>query len=197
MSRVGWLDCASGVSGDMLLGALTELSALDGLEELVDSLTELGVSVISTATARGGLAATAVVVAVPDDQPHRTLDDVRAIIGVAAVPDEVRARALAVFARLADAEAKVHGVHPSEIEFHEIGAVDSIVDVLAACLGLHTLDLDALVVSPVSLGGGTARTAHGAIPVPTPAALGLLAGMALEASGGGDVELANLHVTSL
>jgi uncharacterized protein (TIGR00299 family) protein len=190
VGRIGWLDCSSGVSGDMLLGALTELGALDALPTLVESLSDLGVSVESSQVARGGLRATAVTVSASTQQPHRTLTDVHRVIAAAAVPEEVRDRAIAVFERLAGAEASVHGVAVDEVAFHEVGAVDSIVDVLAGCLGLHTLGLDRLVVSTVALGGGVVPAAHGTLPVPTPAALALLSGSDLMSSGGGEHELA-------
>jgi hypothetical protein len=191
MSNVGWLDCTSGVSGDMLLGALDSLGALSDLPELLGSLTELHASYRSGPTTRHGLAATAVDVSARDDQPTRGLGDVLAIIETAELPDAARAKATAVFRRLAAVEAEVHATTPEEVHFHEVGAVDSVVDVLGVCLGLHRLGLDRLVVSPIALGGGTAASAHGPVPVPTPAALGLLVGSALVGRGGPeDVELA-------
>jgi uncharacterized protein (TIGR00299 family) protein len=186
----GWLDCSSGISGDMLLGALVDVGALPDLDAFASSLGDLGITVTVERTERAGLAATAVTVDAAADQPHRRIGDVRDLIEAAALPAEVKARAVAVFARLADAEAQVHGTTVDEVEFHEVGAVDSIVDVIGACLGLHNLGLDRLVVSPISLGGGAVETAHGKIPVPTPAALALLAGTDLVGIGGGDVELA-------
>lgn len=190
MSRIGWLDCGSGVSGDMLLGALSDLGALDALPELVESLSSLAVSVDTAQTTRAGLRAVSVSVTATADQPHRSLADVAAVIDAAVAPDPVKERARNVFAGLARAEAHVHGIDVEQVEFHEVGAVDSIVDVLAACLGLHVLGLDRLVVSPIALGGGTVHSAHGQLPVPTPAALQLLAGTPLEATGGGQTELA-------
>jgi uncharacterized protein (TIGR00299 family) protein len=190
MSRVGWVDCSSGVSGDMLLGALVDLGALDGLPGALDSLADLGVDVTFNDVQRGGLRAVAVSVAATADQPHRHLRDVQALIGQTAVPAEVQRRAGAVFERLALAEARSHGTTPEQVEFHEVGAVDSIVDVIGGCLGLHSLGLDALVVSEVSLGGGAAHSGHGEVPVPTPAALELLKNCSLLARAGGEVELA-------
>jgi hypothetical protein len=128
---------------------------------------------------------------VPEDQPTRRLAEVLDILERADVTDTARDRARRVFHRLADAEAAVHGVTPEQVHFHEVGAADSIVDVIGVCLGLDRIGLDVLVVSPIALGGGTAASAHGPIPVPTPAALGLLAGSALLGHGGpSDVELA-------
>ncbi|HVT20499.1 MAG TPA: nickel pincer cofactor biosynthesis protein LarC [Mycobacteriales bacterium] len=190
MTRIGWLDCGAGVSGDMLLGALSDAGVLPDLSRLVDSLSDLGATVTAQRTTRAGLSAMQVRITAPGEQPHRRLDDVREIVESADAPAAVKARALAVFARLATAEAAVHATEPEDVEFHEVGAVDSIVDVLGACLGLSALDLDQLVVSPIALGGGSADTGHGPVPVPTPAALALLSDSALVASGGGDVELA-------
>lgn len=188
--RVGWLDCGSGVSGDMLLGALCDVGALPGLASLAASLDGLEATVAVDATERHGLRALAVRVEAPADQPHRRIADVREVVAAAELPAEVKHGVVAVFERLAVAEAEVHGTSAETVEFHEVGAVDSIVDVMAACLGLHALRLDRLVVSPIALGGGTAHTAHGEVPVPTPAALALLAGSHLVGIGGGDVELA-------
>jgi pyridinium-3,5-bisthiocarboxylic acid mononucleotide nickel chelatase len=191
LPRIGWLDCSCGVSGDMLLGALSALGALDDLPAMLASLVDLHVTVTATGTTRHGLAAVSCDVTAAADQPPRVLADVLAIIARAAVPIAVRERATAVFGRLAAVEAAVHGTSADEVHFHEVGAVDSIVDILGACLGLHTLGLDQLVVSPIALGGGTVASDHGLLPVPTPAALGLLAGSALTGLGGPvEVELA-------
>jgi pyridinium-3,5-bisthiocarboxylic acid mononucleotide nickel chelatase len=191
MSRVGWLDCSSGVSGDMLLGALASLGGLGDLPLLVASLNDLHVTCTTSPTSRHGIAATAVSVSGGPDQPQRGLDDVLAIVGRADVPPAVRERAATVFRRLAEVEGAIHGSPPAAVHFHEIGAIDSIVDVLGGCLGFHTVGLDELIVSPIALGGGTARSAHGELPVPTPAALGLLSGSRLVGHGGPvDTELA-------
>jgi uncharacterized protein (TIGR00299 family) protein len=191
MTRVGWFDCASGVSGDMLLGALTDLGALDDLPTLLASLRDLDVGCAAVPVTRQGIGATGFRVTAADDQPARQLDDVLLIIDRADLPEPVRERAARVFRRLADAEAAAHHSDPGEVHFHEVGAVDSIVDVLGGCLGLHALGLDEVIVSPIALGGGSVATSHGQVPVPTPAALGLLAGSGLVGYGGPvDVELA-------
>jgi uncharacterized protein (TIGR00299 family) protein len=190
MSRIGWLDCGSGVSGDMLLGALSDLGALEDLPALVGSLEDLAASVTTQRATRGGISAVAVQIDAAQQQPHRHLADIHAIVERAAAPDEVKSRANAVFERLANAEASVHDLPVDEVEFHEVGAVDSIIDVVGACLGLHALGLDRLIVSTIALGGGRADSGHGTVPVPTPAALALLADSGLVGAGGGDVELA-------
>jgi pyridinium-3,5-bisthiocarboxylic acid mononucleotide nickel chelatase len=174
----------------MLLGALSELGALDDLTDAVASI-DLPVVVEVGSTTRRGLAATSVRVAAAGDQPQRRLGEVLALIDRCDVPQAVRDRAAATFRRLADVEAKAHGITADEVHFHEVGALDAVADVLGCCLGLHRLALDELVVSPIALGGGTAAGSHGALPVPTPAALGLLRGSVLVGHGGPvDVELA-------
>jgi pyridinium-3,5-bisthiocarboxylic acid mononucleotide nickel chelatase len=191
MSRIGWLDCSCGVSGDMLLGALDELGALGDLPGLLDSLADLRVSVRREPTTRGQLSATAVTVSAAGEPARRGLAEILEIVARAAVPQAVRERATAVFRRLADVEGAAHGIPPESVHFHEVGAVDSVVDVLGACLGLHALALDALVASPVALGGGTVDATHGTLPIPAPAVLGLLAGTTLVGVGGPvQVELA-------
>jgi len=188
--RVGWLDCTSGVSGDMLLGALADVDALDALPEVLASTPALHTTVTVSPTMRGALSARQVVVGCDDVQPHRSRSDVQRIIDAMPLPDAVRATAGRVFDRLATAEAHVHGVDGGDVQFHEVGAVDAIVDIVGVCLGIHALSLDRLTVSPIALGGGTTDTQHGPVPVPGPAVLALLADTSLVASGGGSHELA-------
>ena len=180
--RVGWLDCSSGVSGDMLLGALTELDAVR-VTELAQTLRLKG-RFAAAGTTRGGIRATAVEVQPDDDQPHRRLADVQRIIDKADLAEAVKERAVATFSRLARAEATVHGRTVEQVEFHEVGAVDAIVDIVGVCMGLHALGLQELVVSPIALGGGRMQTAHGQLPVPGPAVLELLRERGLPAYGG-------------
>jgi pyridinium-3,5-bisthiocarboxylic acid mononucleotide nickel chelatase len=187
-SRRAWIDCSTGVSGDMLLAALVDLGVdLTGVVEALD----VGASLDVSTTSRHGLRAVAVDVHSSAEQPMRTLDDLLRIIDAAGLPVVVASRARAVLARIAKAEARVHDTTADAVHFHEIGAVDTIVDVVGVCFGLHALGIDELVVGPVALGGGTVDTAHGCLPVPGPAVLELLAGSQLTAYGGPvDVELA-------
>ncbi len=190
MSRVGWLDLGSGVSGDMLLGAL--VGAGVPLATLSTALEPLGLPITLRRedVRRGGLAAVRVHVDVPaEDQPHRTWADVRGLLDRLAEP--LRSSASDVFAALARAEAAVHGVPADDVHFHEVGALDAVADVVGVCAGVAALGLDRLVASPIALGGGYVRTAHGRLPVPGPAVLALLADAAAPGSGGGaDEELA-------
>ena len=189
--HVGWLDCTNGVSGDMLLGALTDVGALDELVETLTAAPDLGASVSVTVVKRGALSARRVEVTATDAQPHRNRADVQRILDRLPVPAPVRDSAARVFDRLAAAEARVHGVSIDDVLFHEVGAVDAIVDIVGVCLGLHSLGLNELTVSPISLGGGAGPTQHGQVPVPVPAVLELLADTDLVAQGGpGEHELA-------
>ncbi|HET6910454.1 MAG TPA: nickel pincer cofactor biosynthesis protein LarC, partial [Mycobacteriales bacterium] len=186
---VAWLDCSSGISGDMLLGALQSLGAVD-VHEVARAL-PVDVDVEVSDVRRAGLAATRVHVQPAVDQPHRRLAEVLAIVHRTELDNVVRQSASRVFERLARAEGAVHGVAPETVEFHEVGALDAIIDVVAGCVGLHALAADAIVVSPIALGAGTTRSHHGVLPVPAPAVLALLADSDLVAYGGeADVELA-------
>ncbi|GAA4616085.1 nickel pincer cofactor biosynthesis protein LarC [Actinoallomurus liliacearum] len=173
-----WVDAGNGAAGDMLLAALIDAGA--DLEAVRTGLRGLAVEPIDVAVSqvrRHGLRAVHADVRAPRSDVSRNLADVTAILTAAALPDEARAFALAVFERLARAEARVHGVTLSEIHFHEVGALDAIADVTGCALALHDLRLlgsAVRVVSPVAAGSGVVRAAHGPLPVPVPAVLELL-----------------------
>ncbi len=172
-----WFDCASGISGDMTLGALLDLGVpLPVLQSAVDAVVPGRVSLGSERVTRAGIAAVHALVDAPEEATHRRWDDVRALLTGADLAAGVRGRALAVFAALAEAEGRVHGVAPGEVHFHEVGALDAIADVVGAAAGLEHLGVTSAVASTVSLGGGTVRAAHGRLPVPGPAVVALLAG---------------------
>lgn len=183
---IGWLDCAAGASGDMLLGALVDAGVpVDTIRAAIARLPVEPVELVVSAVERHGIAATAVDVQVPHSTASRTWADVRALVEAADLPDPVRATALDAFARLARAEAAVHRTSADEVHFHEVGALDAIADVVGVAAGLHSLGLDRLAAGPVTLGaGGTARSAHGVVPVPAPAVLGLLAEAGAPVQGG-------------
>jgi pyridinium-3,5-bisthiocarboxylic acid mononucleotide nickel chelatase len=174
---VGWIDAGSGCAGDMLLAALVDAGA--DFDEIIAGLARLpidGVRLTEQVVRRHGLRARQVVVAAPATEHARHLPEILALIEAAALPDAAEQFAVAVFHRLAEAEAAVHGIEPARVHFHEVGAVDAIVDVVGCALGLHALGLlDASVtVSPIAVGGGTVTAAHGRLPVPPPAVLALL-----------------------
>lgn len=184
--KLGWLDGAAGASGDMLLAALVDLGVpIELLQQHLDPL-DLAIELRSDAVVRAGLAATKVHVDVPDTSTHRHLHDVVALLDRLPVP--VRERAAATFERLARAEAEVHGTSIDEVHFHEVGALDSIADVVGVCAGFIELGLDELHCSTLSLGSGSTRGAHGPIPVPAPAVLAVLGGVAPVAAGPADYE---------
>ena len=175
---IGYLDMPSGISGDMFLGCLVDAGF--SVDALRDTLKRLGLpgdswSVEARPTSRKSLRAMFVDVQITEhDPPHRSLPQIHEMIGAADLPDPVKARAGAVFQRLAEAEAKVHGSSIEEVHFHEVGALDAIVDIVATCAGLHALDVERLYASPFPLGGGWVNAAHGALPLPAPATLEIL-----------------------
>lgn len=176
-TRTGWLDCSSGASGDMVLGALLGAGVpLAVLREAVETVVPEPVTLDQEATSRNGFAAVRCRVRVADSTTHRTWADVHELLDTSTLHEPVRALAIAVFTRLAEAEAEVHGVPPEEVHFHEVGALDAIADVVGAAAGFVHLGLDRVVCSPVALGAGTVAAAHGRIPVPVPAVVELLRG---------------------
>lgn len=175
--RIAYLDCFAGISGDMMLGALVDLGAdLAQIDAAVRGLGLDGFELTAERTERCHLGATKVTVAVTAKQPHRHLHHIEAILAKGSLSESVRARAGRVFRALCEAEARVHRVPIEKVHLHEVGAVDAIVDVVGACIGLEALAIERLVCSPVVVGRGMTRGEHGAIPVPGPATLELLAG---------------------
>ena len=175
---IGWLDLSAGASGDMLLGALVDAGVpLDVITGAVEALPVEQVRLVTESVTRHGLGATRVHVHTPGSAHHRTWADVRDLLTGAALRPAVRDGALAVFERLAVAEGRVHRVPPEEVHFHEVGALDALADVVGVVAGFEHLGLTRLSASPVALGSGSARGAHGVVPIPGPAVLELLRGI--------------------
>ncbi len=179
---IGYLDLPSGISGDMFLGCLVdagwplaELQATIHRLHLPPTAAGPGWSIRAETVMRGPLRATLVAVDAAEGHVHRHLADIRQIIEAADLPATVREAAIRVFTRLAHAEAAVHGVSVEEIHFHEVGALDAIIDIVGVCAGLHALGIRRLYAGSVPLGEGWTRSAHGPIPLPAPATLALLA----------------------
>jgi len=171
-----WVDASSGASGDMLLGALVGAGVpVDVIQDAIDTVAPEPVSLRVEQVIRNGFAATRCHVEVADSSEHRSWADIQKMLADSALDQEVRALALRVFARLAEAEAKVHGGEAADVTFHEVGALDAIADVVGACAGFAFLGGD-VVVSPVAVGSGTIKGAHGSMPVPPPAVAELLRG---------------------
>ncbi len=175
---IGWVDASSGASGDMLLGALVGAGVPVGvIAEAVDKVAPEHVAIVPEQVTRHGFAATRCRVEVADSVTHRTWADIRGLLASAGLHEDVRVRAHDTFDRLAVAEAAVHGTDPDDVHFHEVGALDAIADVVGVCAGIVHLGLTELVVSPVAVGSGTVRGAHGSMPVPPPAVAELLRGV--------------------
>ncbi|HET8907147.1 MAG TPA: nickel pincer cofactor biosynthesis protein LarC [Ktedonobacterales bacterium] len=174
-----WLDCFSGISGDMLLGALLDAGLdLDALRAGLAKLPLAGYALEATRASEHGISGTRLLVRLDADTPHehRRLADITALLDAAQLPERAHERALGVFRRLAEAEGAIHGTTPDEVIFHEVGAVDSIVDIVGAALALELLGVDGVYCSELPLTSGRVRSAHGALPVPAPATLELLRG---------------------
>jgi hypothetical protein len=175
---IGYLDCFSGVSGNMLLGAILDAGiALDALKAEVAKLPLAGYEIRAQEVLRRGFRGVHVEVTLAEQPAPRRLRDILQAIETSSLDGEVQARSAEVFRRLARAEAVVHGADPEETHLHEVGAVDALVDVVGAVAGLRLLGVERLDCSPLPLGGGWAETAHGRIPVPAPATLELLKGV--------------------
>ena len=178
---IAWIDGSAGASGDMLLGALVDVGVpIDVLRAPLDRL-DLGIGLRAEPVTRASLGGTRVHVDVEDAAEVRHLPDVVELL--AGLGPAIREPAVAVFTRLAEAEASVHRIARDEVHFHEVGALDSIADVVAVCAGFVHLDAASVVCSTLHLGNGTARSAHGPIPVPVPAVVALLTGVAPVAAG--------------
>ena len=175
---VAWVDASAGASGDMLLGALVGAGVpLSVIASAVDAVAPEQVDLAAAQVTRGALAATRCHVSIADSVHHRTWTDVRALLTGAALDDAVRDLALRVFERLAEAEGAVHGISPESVHFHEVGALDAIADVVGVCAGFVHLGSAEVVVSPIAVGSGSVRAAHGTLPVPPPAVARLLTGV--------------------
>ncbi len=173
--KIAYLDCFSGISGDMLLGALADAGAGgDALNRHIARLGLPGVSVRFEKCARAGIGATKAYVEAPPEHKHRHLSHIEKIIGEAKLAPRVEERAIAIFRRLGEVEAAVHQVPIEKVHFHEVGAVDSIVDVVGACVGFELLGIDEVQCSALNLGSGTVETEHGTLPVPAPATAALV-----------------------
>ena len=174
---MAWFDPVSGIAGDMALGALLDAGA--ELAYVTQQLQVLGLDgwrLGAERVRRNDLAATRAMVDAPEGHHHRRWRDIRVLLEAAPLAERVRRRALAVFEALAHAEGEVHGIPADEVHFHEVGALDAIVDVVGVCAALESLAVDAVFCGPVAVGKGTIKAAHGVLPNPPPAVVRLLTG---------------------
>jgi pyridinium-3,5-bisthiocarboxylic acid mononucleotide nickel chelatase len=173
---IAWLDCSAGASGDMFLGALADAGVdLAVMQAAVDALGTEPIRLRAKKVTRHGLVGTKVDVEAPEVATDRRWRSIRAMLENAELDAAVRRLALDAFARLAAAEAAAHGIDEEDVHFHEVGALDSIADIVGAAAGLAALGIERLTVSTVTVGGGTTRGSHGSIPLPAPAVLRVLA----------------------
>jgi uncharacterized protein (TIGR00299 family) protein len=174
-----YFDCFAGISGDMIVGALLDLGLdFDALERQLESLGLSGYEIRTERVKRSGIAATKFTVDVHETaQPERSLEDIRAIIEQASLSNQIKRRATRAFELLADAEARVHGTTIDQVHFHEVGAVDSIIDTVGAMIGFETLGADRFFASPLRVGQGFIKSQHGHLPIPAPATAELLRGV--------------------
>jgi len=187
--KIAYFDCFAGAGGDMIVAAMLD-AGLD-VEFLKAQLATLGLKNLDiklTETRRCGLRALNFVPIVPQQRQQRNLQQITKIISQSKISERAKKTTITIFERIAQAEAAVHGKDPNDIHFHEVGALDSIVDIISASIGLEALGVDKVYCSALSVGGGTIKCAHGPMPVPAPATAELLKGIPV-IGGPGQYEL--------
>lgn len=185
--NLAWFNCGAGVAGDMLLGALVDAGADQMfIGDVLGGLSLDDYALTFERTQRCGVAATRAIVAVHDHghaHSHRSWRDIRSLIESSSIPDRVASSSLSVFENLAKVEARVHGVAVDEVEFHEVGSTDSIVDIVGVCAALASLDVARVACSPIAVGHGLVSTAHGQLSNPAPAVVHLIADFRMPSVG--------------
>lgn len=183
MKRVLWFDSVGGASGDMILATLVDLGVRPAdLNPVLASLGDFHIAVEAHQHSDHGMQGTRVTVHAHERDAdhghhhHRHLPDIRQMIEHCTAPADVKRRSVAVFERLAQAEARVHSITPEHVHFHEVGALDAIADIVGSCLGLHLLNVNQVGMSPLPQGHGTIQCAHGVLPNPAPGTVELLKG---------------------
>ncbi len=182
--KAAYFDCFSGISGDMTLGALVDAGcSIDLLRAKLQGLQVPGWEISSEKVWKNGMSATHVLVKTEDTHTHRSLTTILGILDKSNLDTNVKERASAIFRKLGEAEAAVHDVPIEKIHFHEVGALDAIVDIVGACIGFEELCFEKFACSALNVGGGTAKMAHGVLPVPAPATARLLLGKPTYSTG--------------
>ncbi len=182
--KLAYFDCFSGISGDMTLGALIDAGCpVEYLRSELLSLEVPGWTLSAEKVWKNGMAATYAKVTTQDTQKHRSLSTILEIIEHSRIQPQVKQRAAAIFDKLGRAESYVHDAPLEKVHFHEVGAVDAIVDIVGACVGFDALGIAKFASSPLNVGGGTAKMAHGILPVPAPATARLLQGAPTYSNG--------------
>ncbi len=176
--RAAYFNCFSGISGDMVLAALVDLGwPVKELERELNKLNLSGYQVEAKKVAKQGITSTQIEIRIKEDKKERKLKDILSILDKSKLEEEIKERSRAIFIRLANAEAKIHGKNPEEIHFHELGGLDTIIDVVGAVAGMKYLGIEKVYSSPLPLGKGFVKCSHGTLPVPAPATLELLKGV--------------------
>ncbi len=180
-----YLDCFSGISGDMFLGALLDAGLpFEELKGAISSLPLKGYSIGYQKEMKNGLSGTRFTVAVEKHQhEHRNLTDIERVIESAELKKRIKDRSMRIFRSIAEVEGKIHNHPPEKVHFHEVGAVDSLIDIVGAVFGVDCLGINSFSASAVPLGSGFIKSGHGTIPVPAPATLALLKGVPVYSSG--------------
>jgi uncharacterized protein (TIGR00299 family) protein len=176
--KIAYFDCIAGASGDMILGALVDAGLpVETLRSVVDALDLAEAELRCQRVIKGGFGATKVDVVVADDVPERHLSDIEAMVRQSTLDPGIQEQAVGVFRRLGEVEAGIHGTTLDEVHLHELGGVDTMVDVIGTLSGLAEMGIERVHASPLPLGRGFVRGAHGRIPLPAPATLALLEGV--------------------
>ena len=183
MKKVLFLNCFSGISGDMMLGLLLDLLGKDDIQPFLKGLALESYRVDVSRSKKGGITGVDVKVRCDEKHSHRGLKEVLEIISKSDISPAAAKNAETAFRLLAEAEGFVHGMPPESVHFHEVGAVDSIVDIVGSCVLMDVLAPAEVVSSPVNVGSGTVKCAHGELPVPAPATMKLLEGIPVYSSG--------------
>lgn len=182
--KVCYLECFSGISGDMLLGALADAGADPGqLRDSIGALGLDGVELVFEKCSRAGIAGMNLTVNVAQDHSHRSLSKIEQIIGSSSLSEQVRERSIRIFRRLGEVEAAIHQIPIEKVHFHEVGALDSIADIVGACVAFELLEIEQIYCSALNLGSGTVTAAHGVMPVPAPATAALVTGIPVYSDG--------------
>ncbi|MDD5748112.1 MAG: nickel pincer cofactor biosynthesis protein LarC [Actinomycetota bacterium] len=175
--KIAYFDCFSGISGDMVLGALVDLGLdVQELREVLSRLDLENFEIEEKEVLSYGLRATKVNVICEESRLVRTFNNIRELIVSSELPERVKEVTLEIFMRIARAESLIHGKPIDQVHFHEVGSVDSIVDIVGSAYGIHSLGIDVVYSSPLPMGHGMVKTLHGSIPVPAPAVLEILEG---------------------
>ena len=185
MAKVAYFDCFSGASGDMIIGSLLDAGLdLEVLKKALDGLDFHGYQLTAEKVLRSSITATKFNVVLVEDEHehthasshhHRGLSEILNIINTGKIPDSVKTKSSEIFRLLGEVEAGIHNVPVEEVHFHELGAIDTIIDIVGTVFALETLKIERVYSSPLAVGSGTVKTAHGILPVPAPATLQILA----------------------